>query len=206
MVRRPTNVWPPVAGRETRCPGACQRQLVYVTDQLSKRCFLVDTGAAFSILPHRSSTQPSGPALIGPNGHPIACWGDKPVQLVLDGCSFQWTFLLPAVQFPIIGVDFIRAHQLLVDPSSNGLVGSLKPAQTSYSQPILSSLLWTSLVPLHLHFNFNFTPAALHPLLSGQQLHPLVSSHQHLLLWTSSSTFFRTWSTRPRSCPQLSMM
>ena len=63
-------------------------QLVYVTDQLSKRRFLVDTGAAFSILPHRSSTQPSGPALIGPNGLPIACWGDKPVQLVLDGCRF----------------------------------------------------------------------------------------------------------------------
>ena len=100
-------------------------QLVYVTDQLSNRRFLVDTGAAFSILPHRSSTQPSGPALIGPNGLPIACWGDKPVQLVLDGRRFQWTFLLAAVQFPIIGVDFIRAHQLLVDPSSNGLVDKL---------------------------------------------------------------------------------
>ena len=78
-------------------------QLVYVTDQLSNRRFLVDTGAAFSILPHRSSVKPSGPSLIGPN----ACWGDKPVQLVLDGRRFQWTFLLAAVQFPIIGVDFI---------------------------------------------------------------------------------------------------
>ena len=40
-------------------------QLVYVTDQLSKRHFLVDTGAAFSILPHRSSVQPSGPSCFG---------------------------------------------------------------------------------------------------------------------------------------------
>ena len=100
-------------------------QLVYVTDQLSNRRFLVDTGAAFSILPHHSSVKPSGPSLIGPNGLPIACWGDKPVQLVLDGRRFQWTFLLAAVQFPIIGVDFIRAHHLLVDPSSNGLVDKL---------------------------------------------------------------------------------
>ena len=69
-------------------------QLVYVTDQLSNRRFLVDTGAAFSILPHHSSVQPSSPSLIGPNGLPIACWGDKTVQLVLDGRHFQWTFLL----------------------------------------------------------------------------------------------------------------
>ena len=82
-------------------------QLVYVTVQLSKRRFLVDTRAAFSILPHHSSVKLSGPSLIGPNGLSIACWGDKPVQLVLDGRRFQWTFLLAAVQFPIIGVDFI---------------------------------------------------------------------------------------------------
>ena len=80
--------------------------------------FLVDNGAAFSILPHRSSAKPSGPSLIGPNGLPIACWGDKPVQLVLDGHCFQWTFLLATVQFSIIGVDFIGARHLLVDPSS----------------------------------------------------------------------------------------
>ena len=100
-------------------------QLVYVTDQLSNRRFLVDTGAAFSILPHRSTMQPSGPALIGPNGLPIVCWGDKPIQLVLDGRCFLWTFLLAAVQFPIIGVNFIQAHHLHVDPSSNGLVDKL---------------------------------------------------------------------------------
>ena len=97
-------------------------QLVYITDQLSQRRFLVDTGAAYSILPHHSSGQPTGPLLAGPDGHPLACWGDKPVQLVLDGCHFQWTFLLAAVQCPIIGVDFLRAHQLLVDPLNNRLL------------------------------------------------------------------------------------
>ena len=100
-------------------------QLVYVTDQLSNRLFLVDTRAAFSILPHHSSVQPSGPSLIGPNGLPIACWGDKPVQLVLDGRRYQWIFLLAAIQFPIIGVDFICAHHLLVDPSNSRLVDKL---------------------------------------------------------------------------------
>ena len=72
-------------------------QLVYVMDQLSNKRFLVDTSAAYSILPHQSSGQPTGPHLAGPDGHPLACWGDKPVQLVLDGCPFQWKFLLAAV-------------------------------------------------------------------------------------------------------------
>ena len=44
------------------------------------------------------------------------------MQLVLDGRHFQWTFLLAAVQCPIIGVDFLRAHQLLVDPFNNRLL------------------------------------------------------------------------------------
>ena len=79
-------------------------QLVYVTDQLSNRRFLVDTGAAYSILPHHSSGQPTGPPLAGPVGRPLACWGEKPEYLVLDGCRFKWTFLLAAVHCPIIGV------------------------------------------------------------------------------------------------------
>ena len=97
-------------------------QLVYVTDQLSNRRFLVDTGAAFSILPHQSSGHPTGPSLAGPDGRPLACWGDKPVHLLLDGRRFQWTFLLAAVQCPIIGVDFLRAHHLLVDLFNNRLL------------------------------------------------------------------------------------
>ena len=97
-------------------------QLVYATDQLSNRRFLVDTGAAYSILPHHSSGQPTGPPLAGPDGRPLACWGDKPVQLLLDGRRFQWTFLLATVQCPIIGVDFLQAHHLLVDPFNNRLL------------------------------------------------------------------------------------
>ena len=44
------------------------------------------------------------------------------MQLVLDNRRFQWTFLLATVQCPIISVDFLRAHQLLVDPFNNRLL------------------------------------------------------------------------------------
>jgi hypothetical protein len=56
-------------------------QLIHMLDQISKRRFLVDTGASYSILPHRSSLPASGPKLFGPAGRPIPCWGDCLVQL-----------------------------------------------------------------------------------------------------------------------------
>ena len=51
------------------------------------------------------------------------------MQLVLEDRCFQWTFLLAAIQCPIIGVDFLRTHHLLLDPfiqqQALGLIDSL---------------------------------------------------------------------------------
>jgi hypothetical protein len=99
-------------------PGA----LVHIQDQLSKRRFLVDTGASFSIFPHHSSAPASGPVLSGPSGKTIPCWDEKFLTLSFHGKTFTWTFLLAAVQFPILGVDFLRHYKLLVDPAANRLV------------------------------------------------------------------------------------
>jgi hypothetical protein len=54
-----------------------QHYLVHVLDQVSKRRFLVDTGASYSIFPHWSSSPPTGPLLAGPSGTAIPCWGEK---------------------------------------------------------------------------------------------------------------------------------
>jgi hypothetical protein len=96
--------------------------LVHVVDQISKRRFLVDTGASFSIFPHHSSATPLGPSLFGPAGKIISCWGKTTLPLSFDDRRFEWTFLLAAVSFPIIGVDFLRHFSLLVDPATNRLV------------------------------------------------------------------------------------
>jgi hypothetical protein len=65
----------PAAGRETRAPGQLNAiapgLLVY--DQLTGWHFLVDTGAAFCILPHQSSEPATGHGLVGPNGSAIRC-------------------------------------------------------------------------------------------------------------------------------------
>jgi hypothetical protein len=97
-------------------------QLVHITDQFSQRRFLVDTGAAYSVYPHSPPSFPGGPALSGAAGQPIPCWGERQLQLSFRGQVFSWPFLLAAVQFPIIGVDFLRHFGLLVDPAANQLV------------------------------------------------------------------------------------
>jgi hypothetical protein len=62
--------------------------LFHVVDSLSKRRFLVDTGAAYSIFPHTSPELPSGPALQGPGGQAIPCWGEKELQMQIGDRLF----------------------------------------------------------------------------------------------------------------------
>jgi len=68
----------------------------------------VDTGATFSLIPHKSSKpQARQPSLIGPDGQPIRCWGEERLQLQFSRRLFMWTFIKAEVTFPILGVDFL---------------------------------------------------------------------------------------------------
>jgi hypothetical protein len=96
--------------------------LFHLHDQLSGKHFLVDTGATYSVFPHRSSAPPSGPALTGPCGRAISTWGEREIPLSFDGQQFTWSFLLAAVQFPILGMDFLQQHGLLVDVGKQQLI------------------------------------------------------------------------------------
>ena len=98
---------------------------MHITDQLTDRRYLVDTGASYCLMPHQSSKPPAKePRLIGPNGSRIRCWGEERRRLRFGGRTFEWPFLLADVSFPIIGVDFLRGNKLLVDVAGNRLVDS----------------------------------------------------------------------------------
>jgi len=97
-------------------------KLLRLSCQLTGRRFLVDTGAAYSIVPHRSGRPPCGPRLTGPGGKRILCWGEKSLNISFSNRRFKWNFLLADVQFPILGADFLQHHQLLVDLHSRQLV------------------------------------------------------------------------------------
>ncbi len=82
--------------------------LVHILDENSGMRFLVDTGANFSIIPHRSPTAASGPRLFGPSGLPIACWGERVLRLRFNGRDFTRAghalfFTLRACAFALFG-------------------------------------------------------------------------------------------------------
>jgi hypothetical protein len=48
-------------------------RLFYITDSVSSRRYLVNTGSAFYIMPWESADSPSGPALTAADGRQIPC-------------------------------------------------------------------------------------------------------------------------------------
>ncbi len=92
--------------------------LLHVQDNLSGVKFLINTEVAFSVMPFSSPSSPTGPVLKGPNGLNIPCWGKVTLQLQLSGKNFKWIFLKAAVDFAILGIDFLSAYNLSVDAAA----------------------------------------------------------------------------------------
>jgi hypothetical protein len=80
--------------------------LVYLFDDCSSSNFLVDTGASRSVIPYSSSAFPSGPLLYAANGVRIKTWGLRELKLSFAGHPFTFSFILAAVDKPILGADF----------------------------------------------------------------------------------------------------
>ena len=95
--------------------------LVKATDELSGASLLVDTSSTFCIIPHSSSSPPCGPLLKSANGQRIPCWGKRRLTVQFYGRGYSWWFLLAAVDFHIIGVDFLKHFKLIVDVTA-GLI------------------------------------------------------------------------------------
>ena len=91
-------------------------------DWRSKTSFLVDTGAAVSIIP-RSSVSASFCRTLRPMGNTharndskISTYGHHPLTLDLGFARLlKWVFIIADVAFLILGADFLRAQSLLVD-------------------------------------------------------------------------------------------
>ncbi len=81
------------------------------------------------MFPHRSSAATSGTLLAGADGKPISAWGRVTKKLNFGLHTFIISFILAAVSKPILGIDFLSAHRLLVDPFSRAVLfaSSLEP-------------------------------------------------------------------------------
>ncbi len=124
-MRTPRTAAAPALGRKTSWPGHSRCRLPWRTGpQASGVRFLIDTGTSFSIIPHSSSSPPTGPLLHTADGCPICCWGSTRLQVSFQGRSFTWDFLLAAISFLIIGVDFLCHFKLWVDAAGNRFLDS----------------------------------------------------------------------------------
>ena len=80
--------------------------------------FLVDTGSQISILPASKwdrENRSRGQELMAANGSTIEMFGQRCLSLRFGKQKFEWTFIIAEVTQPIIGVDFLCAHLLMVD-------------------------------------------------------------------------------------------
>lgn len=96
-------------------------------------CFLIDTGAEISVLPPTTSERRSGKnslSLQAANNSVIATYGQRSLTLNLGlRRPFRWVFILADVRNPIIGADFQRSHNLLVDMRNKRLIDSVTQLQ-----------------------------------------------------------------------------
>jgi len=104
-------------------------------DERTKDRFLADTGSVYSLIPFSSPSPASGPRLVTADKKPVACWGSCTRTLYVGGRRFRWQFIRAAVAFPIVGADFLSAHNLSVDLANMKLVHSSERWSVPLSAP-----------------------------------------------------------------------
>lgn len=100
---------------------------LFIKDDISRRSFLVDTGAQVSVTPASSAEKVSGttgPPLQAANGSPIATYGARIVPLRFGKRVFKARLISANVKRPLLGADFLRQHNLLVDIRGRRLIES----------------------------------------------------------------------------------
>ena len=102
---------------------------LFVTDRSSKMQFLVDTGSDLCVFPRsavRDRRARSDYNLCAANGSTINTYGF--IHLNLDFSLrriFPWRFVVADVTKPIIGVDFLKYYNLIVDCRNKKLIDNL---------------------------------------------------------------------------------
>ena len=109
---------PVVASAADRSKG-----LLFLSDTVSKRQFLVDTGAEVSVLPAtglETRTKQPGMPLLAANGSSIKTYGTRTLSLHFAFDTYKWDFVIADVSRPLLGADFLRSNSLLVDLKRGG--------------------------------------------------------------------------------------
>ena len=95
-----------------------------VVDELTKRAFLVDTGAEECVFPasYMDRKRQQQGSLRAANGSAIATFGKRYMTLRFSGKKFTQEFWIADVTQPILGADFFACNKLAVDLAGRRLI------------------------------------------------------------------------------------
>lgn len=118
---------------------SCQVFRLQVRDKLTNQNFLVDSGADVSVLPLKSKsydTSPTSTSLYAANGSTIRVEGERRVKIDIGlRRNFYWSFIVADVTSPIIGSDFIKHFDLLIDLRRNRLIDNCSGLVSRLTSP-----------------------------------------------------------------------
>lgn len=100
---------------------------IYVNDDQNHVKFLVDTGADVSTIPPTHRERKAKPIttmkLYAANGSEIQTYGNRRMIVNLGlRRAFEWNFIVADIKTPLLGVDFLKAYNLLIDPRGERLI------------------------------------------------------------------------------------
>ena len=102
---------------EDSLPSLSPSKLLYFADKRNKCNYLIDTGAAVSVLPKSCANRTSDATclpLVAANNATINTYGTS--RRVVDvglKHDYAWTFIVPNIKQPMIGADFLIHYSLL---------------------------------------------------------------------------------------------
>lgn len=112
-----------VTDSNNNLPRECR---LHVLDRTSNLRFLVDSGSVVSVIPKsmiKQRLQPEEVKLFAANHSEITTFGNRLLDLDLGlRCKFKWFFVIANVQTPILGADFLRYFELLIDIKGQRLI------------------------------------------------------------------------------------
>ena len=125
LCSEPCSYYSKIGQREVANIALSHSKLLYVPDKRHKCKYLIDTGAAVSVLPKSCANRISDAdclPLVAANNTTINTYGNcKRVVDVGLKREYPWTFIVADVKQPIIGADFLIHFNLLVDLRSRCL-------------------------------------------------------------------------------------
>ena len=125
LCSEPCSYYSTLGQREVANVALSHSKLLYVADKSHKCKYLIDTGAAVSVLTKSCANRISDAdclPLVAANNTTINTYGNcKRVVDVGLKREYPWTFIVTDVKQPIIGADFLIHYNLLVDLRSRCL-------------------------------------------------------------------------------------